>query len=166
MKKNKLKTYKKIKNTRRFALGKPITKSGYESALAVDTTPLAVNEGYRGYGQEGSSIRGGILPSVLGTAGTIGASLYGLAGNTTSAAQAAAANIANAGFSNAGKLTLSGANALGGDLTAGIAGESMSKLADGATKTLADKAATQLAENGGNVAKAGLSKLGTAMAIA
>lgn len=165
MKKNKLKTYKKIKNTRRFALGKPITKSGYESALAVDTTPLAVNEGYRGYGQEGSSIKGGILPSVLGTAGTIGASLVNLAGNTTSAAQAAATNIANAGFSRAGELTFSGANALG-DVTAGIAGDSMGKLGDAATKTLADKAATQLAENGGNVAKAGLSKLGTAMAIA
>ena len=142
MKKNKLKTYKKIKNTRRFALGKPITKSGYESALAVDTTPLAINEGYRGYGQEGSSIRGGILPSVLGTAGTIGASLYGLAGNTTSAAQAAATNIANAGFSEAGKLTLKGASALGGDVTAGVAGDAMSKLTDGATNTLASKAAT------------------------
>lgn len=165
MKKNKLKTYKKIKNTRRFALGKPITKSGYESALAVDTTPLAINEGYRGYGQEGSSIRGGIFPSVLGTAGTIGVSLYGLAGNTTSAAQAAATNIANAGFSEAGKLTLSGANALG-DVTAGVAGDAMSKLTGNATNTLASKAATQLAENGQNVAKAGLSKLGTAMAIA
>lgn len=166
MKKNKLKTYKKIKNTRRFALGKPITKSGYESAQAVDTTPLSINDGYKGYSQEGASISGGILPSVLGTAGTIGSSLYGLASGTTSAAQAAATNISNAGFSNLGKLTLSGANALGGDVTAGIAGEAMGKLSDGAIDTLADKAATQLAESGGSVAKAGLSKLGTSMAIA
>ena len=121
MKKNKLKTYKKIKNTRKFALGKPITKFGYESAKAVDTTPLAINEGYKGYTQEGNSISSGIAPSIATTGATIGTSLYGLASGTTSAAQAAATNIANAGFSNAGNLTLAGANALG-DVTAGIAG--------------------------------------------
>lgn len=165
MKKNKLKTYKKIKNTRKFSLGKPVTKSGYESAKAVDTTPLAINEGYKGYTQEGNSISSGIAPSIATTGATIGTSLYGLASGTTSAAQAAATNIANAGFSNAGNLTLAGANALG-DVTAGIAGQSMSQLTDTATNTLASKAATQLAGSGGSVAKAGLSKLGSAMAIA
>ena len=93
MKKNKLKTYKKIKNTRKFALGKPITKSGYESAKAVDTTPLAINEGYKGYTQEGNSISSGIAPSIATTGATIGTSLYNLASGTTSAAQAAATNI-------------------------------------------------------------------------
>lgn len=166
MKKNKLKTYKKIKNTRKFSLGKPITKSGYESAKAVDTTPLAINEGYKGYTQEGNSISSGIAPSIATTGATIGTSLYSLASGTTSAAQAAATNIANAGFSNAGNLTMSGASALGGDITAGIAGQSMSSLTGSATNTLASKAATQLAESGGSVAKAGLSKLGSAMAIA
>lgn len=165
MKKNKLKTYKKIKNTRKFSLGKPITKSGYESAKAVDTTPLAINEGYKGYTQEGNSISSGIAPSIATTGATIGTSLYGLASGTTSAAQAAATNIANAGFSQAGNLTMAGANALG-DVTAGIAGQSMSQLTDTATNTLASKAATQLAGSGGSVAKAGLSKLGSAMAIA
>ena len=165
MKKNKLKTYKKIKNTRKFSLGKPITKSGYESAKAVDTTPLAINEGYKGYTQEGNSISSGIAPSIATTGATIGTSLYSLASGTTSAAQAAATNIANAGFSQAGNLTLNGASALG-DVTAGIAGQSMSSLADSATNTLASKAATQLAGSGGSVAKAGLSKLGSAMAIA
>lgn len=165
MKKNKLKTYKKIKNTRKFSLGKPITKSGYESAKAVDTTPLAINEGYKGYTQEGNSISSGIAPSIATTGATIGTSLYGLASGTTSAAQAAATNIANAGFSQAGNLTMAGANALG-DVTAGIAGNAMSSLNGQATNTLASKAATQLAESGGSVAKAGLSKLGSAMAIA
>lgn len=165
MKKNKLKTYKKIKNTRKFSLGKPITKSGYESAKAVDTTPLAINEGYKGYTQEGNSISSGIAPSIATTGATIGTSLYGLASGTTSAAQAAATNIANAGFSQAGNLTMAGANALG-DVTAGIAGDAMSSLSGQATNTLASKAATQLAESGGSVAKAGLSKLGSAMAIA
>ena len=166
MKKNKLKTYKKIKNTRKFSPGKPITKSGFESAKAVDTTPLAINEGYKGYTQEGNQISSGIAPSIATTGATIGTSLYGLASGTTSAAQAAATNIANAGFSQAGNLTMAGASALGGDITAGIAGQSMSSLADSATNTLASKAATQLAESGGSVAKAGLSKLGSAMAIA
>lgn len=165
MKKNKLKTYKKIKNTRKFALGKPITKSGHESAQAVDTTPLSINQGYKGYTQEGNQISSGIAPSIATTGATIGTSLYGLASGTTSAAQAAATNIANAGFSNAGNLTLAGANALG-DVTAGIAGGAMSNLSNTATNTLASKAATQLAESGGSVAKAGLSKLGSAMAIA
>lgn len=165
MKKNKLKTYKKIKNTRKFSLGKPITKSGYESAKAVDTTPLAINEGYKGYTQEGNSISSGIAPSIATTGATIGTSLYGLASGTTSAAQAAATNIANAGFSQAGNLTMAGANALG-DVTAGIAGDAMSSLSGQATNTLASKAATQLAGSGGSVAKAGLSKLGSAMAIA
>ena len=165
MKKNKLKTYKKIKNTRKFSLGKPITKSGYESAKAVDTTPLAINEGYKGYTQEGNQISSGIAPSIATTGATIGTSLYGLASGTTSAAQAAATNIANAGFSQAGNLTMAGANALG-DVTAGIAGDAMSSLTGSATNTLASKAATQLAASGGSVAKAGLSKLGSAMAIA
>lgn len=165
MKKNKLKTYKKIKNTRKFSLGKPVTKSGYESAKAVDTTPLAINEGYKGYTQEGNSISSGIAPSIATTGATIGTSLYGLASGTTSAAQAAATNIANAGFSQAGNLTMAGANALG-DVTAGIAGDAMSSLSGQATNTLASKAATQLAGSGGSVAKAGLSKLGSAMAIA
>ena len=44
MKKNKLKTYKKIKNTRKFSLGKPITKSGYESAKAVDTLRIELQK--------------------------------------------------------------------------------------------------------------------------
>ena len=163
MKKNKLKTYKKIKNTRKFSLGKPIIKSGYESAQAVDTTPLAINEGYRGYGQEGSSIRGGILPSVLGTAGTIGTSIYNLADKTTSAAQAAATNIANAGFSEAGNLTSAGVNALNG---AAELGSSVAGLSTEAQSALSGAAAKSLSSSGKSVAKAGLSKLGTAMAIA
>jgi len=86
-----------------------------------------------------------------------------LADKTTSAAQAAATNIANAGFSEAGNLTSAGVNALNG---AAELGSSVAGLSTEAQSALSGAAAKSLSSSGKSVAKAGLSKLGTAMAIA
>lgn len=75
MKNTKTKRYKNKQNIRKFSLGKPIIKSGYEQAKAVDTSPLAVNEGYKGYTKEANAIDAGVVPTYASNAITSGLTL-------------------------------------------------------------------------------------------
>lgn len=75
MKNTKTYKHKKKQNIRKFSLGKPISKSGYEQAQAVDASPLAINEGYKGYTKEANAIDGGVVPTYASNAITSGLTL-------------------------------------------------------------------------------------------
>lgn len=75
MKNTKTYKHKKKQNIRKFSLGKPISKSGYEQAQAVDASPLAINEGYKGYTKEANAIDEGVVPTYASNAITSGLTL-------------------------------------------------------------------------------------------
>lgn len=112
MKKKTIRTNKK--KLRKYSFGKPLAKTGYESADTVDTSLLSETPGYSGYKQAGEQIQSSILPSYITGIGstTLSAGLNVLS-NTISTSAANSANALSAGFIDAaGNATAKGVEAL------------------------------------------------------
>ena len=154
MKKKTIRTNKK--KLRKYSFGKPLAKTGYESADTVDTSLLSETPGYSGYKQAGEQIQSSILPSyITGMGSTMLSAGQNILNNTVTQN---AANFANAGVANfvdaAGKLTAEGAKQLG---DAALQGTTMTV---SQAKQIADASAAA-AKTAGKATSAGLNTAGT-----
>lgn len=98
MKKKTIRTNKK--KLRKYSFGKPLAKTGYESADTVDTSLLSETPGYGGLKNDAQQLNDRLLPSVI--AGNISTGLSSVSNaliNTVSQSAANAANAAAAGIS-------------------------------------------------------------------